>query len=75
MLERAIAALKEQGSKASSGSTTTSSKASGSADAPAKSPADATSRSVADLEKQAEKLESLAQELRKQLHALKPAAK
>jgi aminopeptidase N len=74
MLERAIAALKETGSKAS---TTPSASSSGASHSAASSTASTapSSKSVADLEKQAEDLENRAKELRKQIHALKPAAK
>jgi hypothetical protein len=50
----------------------------GTGDKPSASPAASsasTSKSLADLEQQAEKLESTAKELRKQIEALKPAAK
>jgi HEAT repeat protein len=69
MLERAIAAIKESGGKASTSPTASSSHGSS-----ATSPATASSKSVTDLEKQAEELENRVKELRKQIHALKPAA-
>jgi aminopeptidase N len=69
MLERAIAALKETGSKAS-----TSPTASSLHGLSASSPTAAASKPVTDLEKQAEELENRVKELRKQIHALKPAA-